>query len=99
MRKMFLIVLSLVIVSMFVVGCGTGQAGRLNPVEKLRPTKTSTIQQCPEKTIEATCADKTKILCTRLINETAGYENIPVLCSPGVCTGDTPNAKCSKPKM
>ena len=36
MRKMFLIVLSLVIVSMFVVGCGTGQALK-NPIQKSPP--------------------------------------------------------------
>ena len=95
MRKMFLIVLSLVIVSMFIVGCGTGQAVKFKNVPPTKNPTPPTLQQCPKGTIEATCADKTKILCTRLINETAGYENIPVLCSPGVCAGNTPNAKCS----
>ncbi len=82
---------------MFIVSCGTGQAVKFKTVAKQPPTKTNTpaLRQCPEGTIEATCADETKLLCTKLINVTAGYENIPVLCSPGVCTGSAPNAKCS----
>ncbi len=41
---MFLIVLSLVIVSMFIVGCGTGQAVRVGKVAKEVPTATKCLK-------------------------------------------------------
>ena len=45
MRKMFLIVLSLVIVSMFIVSCGTGQAVKIKNTEKQAPTGLQNICQ------------------------------------------------------